>query len=369
VKRICKFAHRVLNKGKILIYNCILQRKAKVFYLSSPTHSNGGDLAIAYGSRRWIKEYFSDKILIEVHEFDVTVKLHDLIKQCNKKDVIFLHGGGNLGDWYGYPEEFRRMVINAFPNNKIIIFPQTIFFSNTAKGIKCLRDSQENYLKHSDLTLITRGKMSYEFAKENFSFLKLLCCPDMFFYCDGYFNTSKQRNGKALLCLRHDIEKNIEGKDLEFIKNTLKQNNLDYSYQDTQLDNPTNEFILSLQSNYTIKSSEFAVEKLIDVFFQHQFVVTDRFHGVIFSYLTNTPCIALKSADHKIEEGVNWITDSNFIYYLGNDYSKIADYIKQATNVIPHKNKNIKEEYFVKLKENLGINENLNNNPHIQSLR
>lgn len=42
--------------------------------------------------------------------------------------VILLHGGGNFGDIYGSSQKFRKDVIELYPDNKIIILPQTIYF-------------------------------------------------------------------------------------------------------------------------------------------------------------------------------------------------------------------------------------------------
>ncbi|MFB8735822.1 polysaccharide pyruvyl transferase family protein [Bacillus sp. SL00103] len=35
-----------------------------------------------------------------------------------------------------------------------------------------------------------------------------------------------------------------------------------------------------------------------------QVVVTDRLHGMIFCAITKTPCVVLRSFDHKVMEGV-----------------------------------------------------------------
>ncbi|UIF89512.1 polysaccharide pyruvyl transferase family protein (plasmid) [Cupriavidus necator] len=42
--------------------------------------------------------------------------------------TIVFHGGGNLGDLYPLHDNFRKLVIKRYPNNKIVILPQTIHF-------------------------------------------------------------------------------------------------------------------------------------------------------------------------------------------------------------------------------------------------
>ena len=46
--------------------------------------------------------------------------IEQLKKIIKDEDIILLHGGGNFGDKYIELEEKRRMIITAFPNNKII---------------------------------------------------------------------------------------------------------------------------------------------------------------------------------------------------------------------------------------------------------
>lgn len=52
----------------------------------------------------------------------------------NDDDLIFLQGGGNLGDKWLNEERLRRTIIESFPNNKIVILPQTIYFSKNDGG-------------------------------------------------------------------------------------------------------------------------------------------------------------------------------------------------------------------------------------------
>src|SRR5690606_18099646 len=46
--------------------------------------------------------------------------------------------------------------------------------------------------------------------------------------------------------------------------------------------------------------------------------VTDRYHGTIFSIISNTPVIVMGSTDHKLSSGVKWFSDkvfSGIVYY------------------------------------------------------
>ncbi|MFX0112804.1 polysaccharide pyruvyl transferase family protein, partial [Bacillus pumilus] len=45
-------------------------------------------------------------------------------------------------------------------------------------------------------------------------------------------------------------------------------------------------------------------------------VVTDRLHGMIFCAITQTPCVVLRSFDHKVMEGYEWVAHLPFLTLL-----------------------------------------------------
>ena len=45
---------------------------------------------------------------------------------------------------------------------------------------------------------------------------------------------------------------------------------------------------------------------MIKEFSRYKVVITDRYHGTIFSLISNTPTIVIGSTDHKLSSGVDW---------------------------------------------------------------
>ena len=89
------------------------------------------------------------------------------------------------------------------------------------------------------------------------------------------------------------------------------------------------------------------VEKLLkNSFGNRKLIITDRLHGMIFSAITNTPCIALANSTGKVKGVYDWIRkDNNYIYFADS----IDEIEKILTEVdITKKNKynssKIKEE-------------------------
>lgn len=73
------------------------------------------------------------------------------------------------------------------------------------------------------------------------------------------------------------------------------------------------------------------LEKTWDMFSRYKMVITDRYHGTIFSMIAATPVIVISSSDHKLSSGVKWFPDSfsDYIYYEQNidNVINIADKI------------------------------------------
>jgi len=61
------------------------------------------------------------------------------------------------------------------------------------------------------------------------------------------------------------------------------------------------------RSQMTINDRLEELNKIWDNFRKAELVITDRLHGMIFCYITNTPCIAFLNNNHKIEATYQWI--------------------------------------------------------------
>ena len=48
------------------------------------------------------------------------------------------------------------------------------------------------------------------------------------------------------------------------------------------------------------------IEGYFEKFAHYKVIITDRYHGTIFSLISNTPVIVIKTKDHKVKTGVDW---------------------------------------------------------------
>lgn len=304
-------------------------RKIKqIFLIGTPEYGNLGDQIIAVAELEWLKKYYPD---CEIKEFTHETLMKDkncrmLLSQIGKNDLIFLQGGGNLNDLYLNCEGIRRRVISACPENKIVLFQQSVFFSETEKGKKVKEETCSVYNKHREFTIITRENKSFETAKEIFDQLKVLKYPDMATYLFGKIKPDADIKANGIVtCLRDDNEKFHSDEELLRIKSQLEKDNV----------------IITTDTNIkrvvTPENRLREIGCLINKIASHRVMITDRFHGVIFSILAGTPCVVLRSSDHKIVEGVKWFKDVEGVFYAENidDVPMLVEKAKAVGRIVP----------------------------------
>lgn len=141
--------------------------------LDLPYHVNTGDLLIWQGELIFLEHEVRHRMLGYYSQYTFG------FPNLKKETVILLHGGGNFGDAWRGSQDFRLEVIKHYPENRIVIFPQSVYYSTDELAIS----DAEVFAKHMDLTICTRDKVSYEYIKRFFT-NNLLCIPDMAFCID-----------------------------------------------------------------------------------------------------------------------------------------------------------------------------------------
>ncbi|MGN1298842.1 MAG: polysaccharide pyruvyl transferase family protein [Candidatus Scatovivens sp.] len=303
----------------------------KIILMGIPHHDNLGDVAIGYAEKKFIKENFPEYELICLPEENLIEHAEKEKNNIKEEDIIFLHGGGNFGNQYIIIENYRRKIIELFPNNKIIMFPQTIYFTENETGKIELEKSKRIYSSHKNLIITAREEKSLEIIKREFCKNRILYLPDIVTYLNEI--GQNDRNG-ALLILRNDREKSIKLEDEIAIQNIAKIhfNNI----EKTDI------------SEGKYYEEQFLEKKLFDIFEKYrrfELVITDRLHGMIFAMITGTPCIALKNYNYKVESFYKWFENINYIEFLKN-ISDLENKIKTLKKVEPeYSNEQFKKEF------------------------
>lgn len=292
--------------------------KPKIFLLGVPHHNNLGDNAIAYAEEKFIKDNFRNLELIEFPQENLENIIDDLKNQITDKDIIFMHGGGNMGCEYKITEVQRRKVVLTFPNNKIIFFPQTIFFKDTPYEQNEFEESIRIYSTHKDLTIIGREEKSFEIMKNNFKKNRVILTPDIV----TYLNESEPKCNRkgTLMIMRNDRERKIDDIQMNIIKNIL----IKYKYSITIDDSVRGDKIM------IDSQREQRLNEIWDIYRKSEIVITDRLHGMIFAAITETPCIAMNNYNHKVSEFSKWFKNLNYIKFIDdiNNFEKVLNQLR-----------------------------------------
>lgn len=280
-----------------------------------PRHGNLGDHAILIAEHQFLKDIGINDV------FDIPIEMQNILintlkKHVNQNDVIMITGGGFIGSQWMEEENMVRQVLTTFFNNKTIIFPSTIYYKNDENSQKELEIDKKIYTQHKNLIICAREEITYKWIKENYPDIQSLLIPDIVLYLKNE-NNSSERENVALLCLRKDIEKNINDEKILRIESTVKKY-CQVKYTDTVV-----------RKRITEKNRDKELEEKLKEFSKAKLVITDRLHGMIFAAITDTPCIAIGNYNYKVKGVYEWIKNSGYIKFI-EDINLLDEKIKQV---------------------------------------
>lgn len=331
-------------------FKALFTWKKKVIIFSIPTHPNLGDQAQLMCTEKWVKENFRDYCLLELGHLRIPFEdsiinmflnldawQHLILKLVIRKHDIFIGHSGYFfvdhhGGWYSY-----EYLLMNWPKNKFVILPQTVNFYTPA----VIDRVSHSFGNKSNLTLLCRDEISFQKAKRMFGSTRLLLYPDIVTSLIGTRIYNNKREG-VLFCIRDDIEAFYSAPDIQNLMN--KFGNIRKEKVDTTL---------NISSKEMREHRDDLINGMIEKFSTFQVVITDRYHGTIFSAIAMTPVIVISSADHKLSSGVNWFINEGY----GNAV-QFANNLHEAyekANKILHENVKIsnpplfKEKYWDKL--------------------
>ena len=307
----------LLSSSTIKEYSCFKGKK-KVIVTLGADYGNLGDVAITYAQKEYLKNKYPDYEVIELPISKTFTHLKALKKVCSSEDIITTIGGGNMGDLYGDLEYSRQFIIKKFPKNKIISFPQTIDFSETKEGNKKLKRAIKVYSHHKNLTIVARENLSYEIMKKVYSKNNVVLSPDIVMSLN-MIDPQFEREG-ITICLRDDKEKLIDSKKQSELISKLENTYSNVQYYDTHIG----------INHIKDPQREEELLKIWMAFKKSKVVITDRLHGMIFCYITKTPCVVLPNNNHKVKGCFDWIKDCGYIKLCEhNNTNQIIDSIKK----------------------------------------
>lgn len=326
------------------VLKAVADGKKHLYYFGAPMHPNLGDLAQCVCIRRFLRDSYPD---CEVVEVDTTVFMRSyfplrngLKKRIKKDDLIICQSGYCTHDLGGQEDMMHQALMQDYPDNHIVILPQTVFFKSKEREEQCSRV----YNGHKHLLFFARDMKSFEIAKRLFPDKKIYAYPDIVTTLIGsepYASHKENRDG-ILLCIRNDVEKYYTDEQITHLRTELSQKSK-VDLLDTTVGIPIN------------ADSDILEDYIRDYIFnmsKYRLIITDRFHGTIFGLVSNTPVIVIKTTDHKVSEGVNWF---NGVYDTVQYVPDIKDVPQVAYEMMErypevHNEPYFKEQYYDKLK-------------------
>lgn len=274
-----------------------------IWLLGTPEHPNMGDQLIAQEELNFIRAVLPDVKITEYTDANLRWYNFTQLQKIKPGQLVCLHGGGNLGTLWEEHEALRQRLITSFSDNPIIIFPQSIFFSDDEAGRAALAHAKEVYCG-DNLTLFCRDKVSFDFAQEHFSCRSVLV-PDIVMWRAQMPGHPTERYG-ALTLLRNDVERKFTDDDEAKINSVLSSKFDSIEKADTRIVSP------KIMPDMRPKK----IEMMLDMVSSSECVVTDRMHGMVLCAITGTPCVAFANGYHKVEACFNWLKDLGYISFI-----------------------------------------------------
>lgn len=283
----------------------IRKEERAVWIIGLPEYNNLGDIAIGYSIIKYVENIFREKRdIFLVTENECLLYWNKINSEIKDDDIILLQGGGNITDLYPDQQKLREKVLKNCKNNKIIIMPQTVYFSNTKLGQKEKDKTYKLFKECKKLILTCREKYTFNWVKENFKGVNRILTPDIVFSLK--FLEKYDRKG-ILLCIRNDKESSWGMEYLPQIKEKCLLKNKKVEVTDTVIG-----------KNVTLNEYQKMLEVKFKKIASSELMITDRLHGVIFAAITKTPCIAIDNFNYKIRGMCEWLKEFKNIKYVQN---------------------------------------------------
>lgn len=293
------------NKKRLYHLGRALDR-GEVYFIGTPEHSNIGDSAIALAELDFLERCgIKRKQICEITAREYEVARTSIRRHIAKNKPIFLIGGGNMGNQWMWEEIIRRTIVEDFPENPKVLFPQTIYYTPSPDG-EAEKQNSVPFYNTSGFTLAAREQPSFDMMRGLYPSASVLLTPDIVLsVTSDSLGAEKQARRGVLLCMRSDVEKKLTEAQQEQILAEVNRLGLSCRITDMHTENPV-----------TKETRRERVREKINEFTGAELVITDRLHGMIFAAITETPCIAFGNYNHKVAGTYEWLRHLPYVKYV-----------------------------------------------------
>lgn len=329
-----------------------LPKTKLAFVFLAADYGNIGDLAITAAQASFMANQLKGYTVVRVPISRTRTQLSSIKNQIKPSDLVSIIGGGNMGSLYPDIEELRQLVIRSFPRNRVVCFPQTLDWDESAVSNRALKNIVKVYSSHPDIHVlaresVTRDKLILMFRTH--SNVSIGYTPDIVLSATGIMLGAKPEKSPSgiLLCLRNDGERALDPGHHAQLDEVLAGIDEFVEVTDTHAGGSRldESYCAGLLSN---KLSQFSNARL---------VITDRLHGMILSVLAGTPCLVFPNTNQKIRQTWrNWLSEHPLVAFLEPEQFESLPKVLEQLLTIPRGNLDVppmRVEHYADLKEAL----------------
>lgn len=265
--------------------------ESRLFILNIPSHGNLGDHLISLAEQVFLGTYFPAKRVELITSADLFFSIRFALADVRKDDILCVTGGGFMGSLYAEEDRFLK-IIDRFPDNKIVFFPQSFYYAPSKSRQRMINRAAKVYGAHKSLYVAARDTSSYSLLRNELmpdAADRISLVPDIALFLHSAFRHTREG---VLYCIRNDAESLQSNVSiLDKIKASLSEKGLPERFTDTYVDR-----------SIPLDKEADEVSKMFEEFAKARLVVTDRLHGMIFAVITDTPVIVLDNVTGKVRQ-------------------------------------------------------------------
>lgn len=314
--------------------------KKRCFLFMTPSHNNAGDIAQTVCINDWIHNNYPGYTVINIVQVAPGDRetLEDICRGVRLDDKIFIHSGFNITD-VGYKNNFpeviyesHKVILSNLKDHQIVFFPQTVQFETTV----AMNKMSQLYELYDNIVFLSRDFISYECAKKLLPKARVINYPDIVTSWIGKYEFNSEPLG-INACMRFGPESLLSKNQKHDLMDGLNR-----IAKTTQTD--TN---FKMNRNEMRRHRKDVVLNMIQHFSKYEVVVTDRYHGVIFSLIAGRPVVVLPTFGHKVTSGLAWFPEEHkeYVIYV-KDYENVEEIVHIVKEVYDRKLRGKLPSYF-----------------------
>lgn len=298
----------------------------RAFLMCLPQYVNYGDFAIQIAEDKYLGEFYEKDEIIHVTSNFYNLYRDYLLKHIKKNDTIVITGGGWIGDLWPVMDRAARDILTSFADNRIIIFPQTVFYEEKSENLKTFADICRN---HSQLYICLRDRKSYELVSKHMMADRkdhVFLLPDIVTLLEES-PANRRVSGRKLayICFRTDKESVGDKSTLEAaLRESLQRAGIRVKKLKM-----AHERIQFIPNGFGLMLTRRKIRRIGKA----DLVITDRLHGMLLSAVTGVPCVALDNRSKKVSGAYQWIEHLPYIAFGCKDkmaHERIAEKAAQG---------------------------------------